>query len=377
MKGIFYLSAVLITYGSLYPFNFTGLEDHQLWHELMRGWNGRSHIGDILGNIILFIPYGYFGMFSFRRHTIAKVLVSGILLALVLQMFQVYLPSRDANIRDVWWNLLGTGVGVVGALIPFLRADRLLARHQQLEVFPLIVAASWLGYRLMPFVPSIDWQQIKNSLKPLLLNPQLSVTNVFHDTVAWLVIALIWQTLKPPRWPNRLLWLAVPVLFALEVLIIYNSLSLSNVVGVMLAAAIWLCWMQHYPDRTRWVFLLLVAMLAINALAPFELRSSATEFHWIPFYGFLGGAMMLNTAVIFEKFFLFGAALWLLLQLGVRLPVATVIMVVITFAIEMAQLVFDHHLAEVTDPILVVLIGMLCHTLQQLRSQQLNATATG
>ncbi|WP_426416328.1 VanZ family protein [Aestuariirhabdus sp. LZHN29] len=371
MKGIFYLSALLITYGSLYPFNFSGLGEHHLWNELMQGWNGRSHIGDILGNVILFIPYGYFGMFSFRRKRLLKVLISGLVLALVLQLFQVYLPSRDANIRDVWWNLLGTLVGIVGARIPFLRADRLLARHQQLEVFPLLVAASWIGYRLMPFVPSIDWQSIKNGLKPLLLNPQLSATNVLHDSVAWLVIALIWQSLKPPRWPDLMMWLAIPVLFALEVLVIYNSVSPSNVVGALLAAALWLGWMQHNPDRVRWVFLLLLGMLVINGLEPFELRSYDAEFHWIPFYGFLGGAMMLNTAVIFEKFFLFGAAIWLLLKLGVRLPVATLIMVMATLAIEMGQLLFDHHLAEITDPILIILIALLYRTLHQLREQQL------
>ncbi|WP_164880794.1 VanZ family protein [Aestuariirhabdus litorea] len=370
MKGLFYLSVLLITYGSLYPFNFSGSEEHQLWSELMQGWNGRSHMGDILGNVILFIPYGYFAMFSIHRKRLLKVVISGLLLALVLQLCQVYLPSRDANIRDVLWNLIGTAVGIAGARIPLLRADRLLRRYPQLEVFPLLVAASWFGYRLMPFVPSIDWQQIKNSLKPLLLQPQVSATGILHDTVAWLVVALIWSQFKPARWPELLLWMAVPLVFALEVLVIYNSLNLSNVVGALLAAALWIGWLQRDRERTRWLLLMLLAMLVINALAPFELRSQPTEFHWVPFYGFLGGAMMLNTAVIFEKFFLFGAALWLLLQLGVRLPVATLVMVVICLAVEAAQLLFDHHLAEITDPLLVILIALLYRSLQQLRERQ-------
>ncbi len=372
MKGIFYISALLISYGSLYPFNFVALaENTEILSELMYGWNGRSHMGDILGNVILFIPYGYFGMFFFRRHTSARVLITAAALALILQILQVYLPSRDANIRDVWWNMIGASVGIAGALIPFLRADRFIARHQQLEVFPLMVAVSWIGYRLMPFVPSIDWQQIKNSLKPLLLSPQLAFTNVLHDAVAWLVIALIWQQLKPAHWPQHLIWLAIPAIFILEILIIHNSLSLSNVVGVMMAAAIWILWLNRQPNRLQIGLLLLISMLVINALQPFEFRSISTSFHWIPFYGFLGGAMMLNTAVVFEKFFLFGAALWLLQRQQVRLLHATIVMVIITFAIEAAQLVFDHHLAEVTDPILVVLIAMLCNTLQRLREQSL------
>lgn len=212
----------------------------------------------------------------------------------------------------------------------------------------------------MPLVPSLDWQQIKNSLKPLLLQPQLHWTNILHDTVAWAVVACLWITVIPSRRSDRYLFFIVPVIFGLEILIVRNVVSASNVVGAALGLGLWWILLRFIKWRTTLLAFLIASVLVVNGLAPFELRVVSGSFHLLPFRGFLGGSMFVNTASIFDKFFLYGSFLWLVRQGGASLKKATVFGVGLTTLIEIGQVFVTNHTAEITDPLLVLIIaGMI------------------
>lgn len=108
--------AGLICLGSLFPFDF-----HQsaatagrlaIFLQIFR-W---SDWPDIIGNVLLFFPLGILGAILARRmskpNMVCVVLtVGGIALAFVLQMLQLYLPSRTAALSDVLTNTIGLMAG--------------------------------------------------------------------------------------------------------------------------------------------------------------------------------------------------------------------------------------------------------------------------
>lgn len=57
-------TAVLITYGSLYPFDFSPVAPEAM-RRLFADWQLMGSRGDIVGNVILFVPWGLVGLFSF------------------------------------------------------------------------------------------------------------------------------------------------------------------------------------------------------------------------------------------------------------------------------------------------------------------------
>lgn len=109
MRYLFWLVVFLITYGSLFPFNFSSamLEDGNTLLYLTKF----PSVGDILGNIALFIPLGLVlraqSLASNKSTNYIKVLLQVFVFSLILQLLQYYLPSRDQNIFDVLFNLIG------------------------------------------------------------------------------------------------------------------------------------------------------------------------------------------------------------------------------------------------------------------------------
>src|SRR5262245_40258713 len=57
--------ALLITYGSLYPFHFAMPVSHgAAWEKLLFDWTPFTSRGDALGNFALFLPFGFAGVFA-------------------------------------------------------------------------------------------------------------------------------------------------------------------------------------------------------------------------------------------------------------------------------------------------------------------------
>ncbi len=355
MKKVFLLICVLIVYGSLYPFDFRNMGPGD-WDHLLASWHGRTFRSDILSNIVLFVPLGYFGVLAWGRRWWLVTLALG--LGVVLQLLQLFLPSRDANLLDVIWNLLGAGLGAALTALPLARWSLRGGRLHKEEAFVLLLLGAWVAYRLLPFVPSLDWQEIKDSLKPLLLHPRLDYLDLLRNTISWATVAALWPTLWHGRYPWRWLLALGGGVFFLEVLIVDNVLSLANVLGLVLGLMLWRS-LQPLPQATMTMTALLAVALLVEGLWPFELAARPGQFHWLPFYGFLGGSMLINIAALLEKIFLYGALLWLgYLAMGTLRPIVLVL-VVLTGGVEFAQIFIAGHTAEITDPLLVLCLALV------------------
>jgi len=110
---------------------------------------------------------------------------------------------------------------------------------------------------------------------------------------------------------------------------------------------------------------MMVVVLFASGFSPYQLSDTTQDIQLIPFYGFLGGSMIVNTASFLEKFFLYRTLVWLFQGIGLKLYLAVLITASVTICIEIGQIYLVGHLAEITDPFLVLLIGSLVATLQR------------
>jgi hypothetical protein len=237
-----------------------------------------TSLGDVVGNVVLFVPVGMLGWALVRRwigwRRTLIVLVVGALFAFALQVAQLFVPRRDAALSDVVWNALGLLIGmalVAGGSrvhLPWLGRESLRA--------PLAMVVLWLMLQWWPMVPRLDWQQIKNALKPLLLTPRWSVLSAIEAALALMVLAMMVRALRG----RALLLPALVVVGALgKLVMVHQALTLSRVVGwgVGLVGA-WLLW-RLPPRIAAWgMAAAALAWFTVDELRPFEFASELGEF---------------------------------------------------------------------------------------------------
>jgi len=365
--------AVVIAYGSIYPFNFQAQDlDATAIQAFLDSCCQKPSRGDILGNVVLFVPFGFLGVIaaSGGASLLSRVLVvciAGSALALALQIAQIYLPSRDESLQDVGWNFIGIFVGALLGLLPCKFILRSAVRPHRRTLIPCLLIGSWLIYRLVPFVPSIDFQAIKNSLKPLLLNPQVQSIDIFHDTVAWMIVASLLQRVRRGANLGAYLPILIVAVFSLEVLIVNNVVSASNVAGAILALVLWWGVLRHVGWQAGGLAVLPCAMLIAKGLAPFTLVPQPNSFSWLPFHGLLGGSMYVNVQAICEKVFIYGSLIYILWQTRLGQVTSTLVAIAVVAFVEFAQAYVPGHTPEITDPLLIVFAAL---TMKSLRSQE-------
>jgi VanZ family protein len=291
--------------------------------------------------------------------------VLGIVLAVALQMVQLWLPDRLPALWDAVLNVPGIALGL--ALGILFERSRLGGSHPTLRtamLAPMVLALLWIAYQWFPLVPTIDLQTIRSAIKPLLLEPRLDAVRVFHDLVAWLAFFRL-LAFTPAR---RLapLWLAAGAILILlaQPLFVGNTISANNVAGLAFALVCMPVLGKHYasPLIVAGVFV----SLLLSGLRPFELALVPNTFQWIPFSGFLGGSMATNALSLLHKCFFYGAAIYLLRDCGSR-PLASAVTVAVWLAIiEGLQVWIVGRTAEITDPLLAL---MLAWTIRRLESE--------
>jgi len=360
VRSILIIVSVLIAYGSLYPFDFQMPHDSEIHAVMNTVFNPFATTrGDLLGNIALFVPYGFAGVFATAQRSglIARlilVLLSGALLAFVLQVGQFFVPQRDPSLVDVFWNVAGIVLGAGFAVTPLAR--RLLSsigKAVSLEV-PVLLAGIWLAGELMPLVPSLDLQLLKQNLKPLLA-PEIHTTDALLNFAAWLTaLHFLWSSKLLKNWTYLLPALPFAVMGA-QLFIVANSFGFSELVGASVAVVVWVA--ARNSLRPVWLALLLAIGILASNLYPLDFSVARNVFSWVPFSDFLEGNMVANASSFVRKAFLYGALIWLLKEMGAGWKISTGLTFVALIAQEALQIYVPGATAGVTDPILAVLMA--------------------
>jgi VanZ family protein len=363
VKKLWIAFIIIAALGSFYPFNFQFVQlDGAMLRSLLQSCCTKSGRGDILGNIILFLPFGFTGMFAVRPDTpsgwrLLYVCLIALVFGTALQLVQIYLPSRDESLQDVLWNLIGTVAGAALALLANRYRQFSDDAPLDADIVPLVLIATWLTYRLMPFVPSIDYQLIKDSVKPL-FDPTFTIGNILPDFAAWLVIGYLLRAMHPGGRLDRFLPILILAVFVLEILIVDNKLHASDVVAAVLALTTWPLVQRVAKREEAPLAALLLLNVTVSGLSPFTFSANSSTFNWLPFHGFLSGSMYLNALSAAEKVFIFGSLVYLLRRLSLGYVGSIGLVFIIVFVVELAQTRLPGHTPEITDPLLVLFAAL-------------------
>ncbi|MEX2454863.1 MAG: hypothetical protein WD470_09170, partial [Rhodospirillaceae bacterium] len=232
------------------------------------------------------------------------------------------------------------------------------------EIVPIGLVTCWMVAELAPFVPSIDLQSFKDSVRPVWQTPDFALSDFFQAMVGWTIVAyLARRTLRErPAW--LLLFLAMCGTVAAKIVIVDNVVTLSDLAALAAAFAATLL-LARFDSRATAVLLgLLSAHAIVSALEPFGL-SETGRFHWVPFAGSLGGSMLVNVEAMAGKIFVIGAIYYLSALCGLRTRRVIPVAVAAYAVLEIAQLWIGDHTAEITDPLLAAAIGIAFVVLQK------------
>ena len=362
MGRFFAIVVGFIIYGSLYPFDFSlSATKVEAWEALQSLRLFQRSFGDMVANVGLFVPFGLLGTYVLgtQKKTAGGfllALVLGVSLALSLQIAQVYLPSRIPSLGDVAWNSVGILIGgLLHLLLEKVKFPHLpsLTSIQKAAAF-LILA--WIGHRLDPFVPSLDVQVIKDSLKPVLLFPEVTLLGLLSNGVSWLMVFHLLGVILGPDSRNFLPFSLTVSILLLEVCIINNVVSANNVLGALLALIAW--WLGFRDSRWRVFFLLCMLLTVIlwKGLDPWVLATVPRSFSWFPFSASLIGDPHFSMGVLIQKLFLYGSLVWLVLETKLQGPLVILVAGGPIASLEIAQIYLSNHSPEITDPLLVLLL---------------------
>jgi VanZ family protein len=360
------LAAAAIIYGSLYPFHFRPLSGtNEPISALLRTWDGPvGSRGDLIANLLFYAPLGLFSAARLsgrlrRAVLLGVVSLGGALLSFSLELAQAYVPGRTSSLWDVYLNaagcLLGAVVSVTGGSL--LSAIAEPHRHT-VQPFVALLVLSWLGYRLYPYVPTVDLHKYWVSLKPLILTPIFEPFRTVRLAVLWLVFAHFVEVFAPGRRACVLVPAILVGSLSAGVIILGRIVTLADVLGV---GAALLAWAIIRSSALRGPILLLpvLAVLIADRLAPFEFGGAARPFGWMPFLSVLHGPWGVGLQSLLEKFFLYGSLLWLLVHRGLSLALAAAMEMSLLFATSLVQTHIPGRSAEITDTVLAASVAIL------------------
>jgi VanZ like family len=349
-----------IVYGSTFPFRFdVGLASGSFTY-FLDSWKKMNSIGDLLGNLVLFFPYGYLSCLVAQRseRPVQKAVVLvflGCLLALACQLIQLISPDRDPAVFDLYINALGASLGWFAArLLPLGSSGKILGAEPAAQL-ALAVALLFPVSHLLPLVPSIDLQLWKDSLKPLLLYPRFRWQEGLIVATAGAAFLQLLATRIGWRMKIIPIYLGIAALCVLKVIIVKNHLNLSTTVGLMLSPVLLLS-VQRYASEELLGWLLLI-VFSIYAIAPLVVHQAPQQFGWLPFQGYLQGSMLVNAIALTHKSFIF-AALVLFLVDGKPTGKHRVVYIAgVLLLLEILQRWVGFGTPALTDPLLFIAIA--------------------
>jgi VanZ family protein len=368
----------LIVYGSLYPWDFI-FADANPWVMLRTSWHAAVTEDfptvDFVVNVVLYVPLGLCGYLAIqrgrqRRKAVASAVALGVCVSTGIEILQAYGPFRYCSVVDILANGLGSMVGAVAGILTS-KWLLLIARRCRFAADPDVAAFSllfcWAGYMLFPLFPVTSRMTLRDNAIAFFMTPFESRTFA-SAMVVWLAGGSLLKEAAVP-YAHLSLWFST-VLIPMQLFIVTRQSSLVEFLGAITGCSMFVL----LPERIRRVVTPVALLMLIISLGvtPAETLHAANSFHWIPFGSLLAGDNdQRSLTTLIEKMFFYGTTIWSLRFAGVRVKIATCIVVVTLAGVEVIQLYMPGRTPDVTDPLLAVLLGLACHMLTGLHRQNL------
>ena len=369
MGFLLVLSCALILYGTLYPFSLNfGLHQENVLDLLKMSVGSHVSRGDVIANILLFLPFGFFAMQRVlprvpRLIRLLIIVVAGAAFSLGIESIQSCLPGRVVSVYDILTNTIGTLLGAVfGWKNRRGKMSKILAGDNPSAIFPVLLLVAWIGCRLFPFVPTLDVQNVKNALKPLFFGGFSPLDALKSFIITMVVCCLVRNLTKPGGIRTALTFLPLGVM-AVKPFIIGGAISQAEIFGTIPGIAAWWYILSRIPRNTDILALLLMAQIIIYGLSPFVFSSNPGHFSFIPFNGLMHGITTGNVLYLVEMIFIYGALLWLPVKTGWSLSFSLILSVFLLTGIEVMQMFQPSRIPEITDPLLAVILAIFFYFL--------------
>jgi VanZ family protein len=350
-------------YGSLFPFEFRerGTLGGALHYLLATppGWTDR---GDVLSNILLYIPLGLFGARALGSWSagwrVLAMAILGVALSTGIELTQYFEMSRACELSDVTANLAGA---VMGALAE----AAVRGRVRRTEAFAILVLAAQAGAWLYPYVPSLDVHRYARSLRGALSLAPSDTLEIYKQIVIWLAIALLLEALAGAARAR----VALPVMAGFVILASFAipgaAATGPHVAGAALAMLAWTLALSKTRARAAMVAALFAVFVIVDALRPFTFLPSPRPFGWTPFASFISGPRGHASHVFLEKTFTYGALLWLFVRSGLAWLPATLSAAALVMSLRLTQMWLPGRSAEITDVLMVVILAAVMNVLSR------------
>lgn len=314
MRLIWYIVILFITYGSLYPFDFglsRDLPDN--FSQWLFSWHHRTIRSDLIANILLFIPYGFFGALTIKEENrrwpllwIILTFIGGFLFALFLQILQFYLPSRIPEAADALTNSIGILVGF--ALAGFTnsqRVQRLIPRGLRFQLTPaLLVLVLWLAWQFFPYIPVFEGKQFGDGLSHI-VSSGWSLELWLERILFWMVFYYVLERVVAKRY-SMIVIIGITLFVLIIKLAMYRSqLGWSEISAVPLAILL-----HAYLGHSIKVVLITIGAATLfvwQNLFPWHWQSTINSFEWMPFDNFLTGSTWNNLSALLRESLLLAA----------------------------------------------------------------------
>lgn len=354
---------MLILYGSLYPFDFrVPLDGSDAWDTLLSGWAGRPGRADFLANILLYMPFGWFGMSALPRPAktgmrLVLVALCGVALSVTVELVQYFDVDRITSATDVYGNSLGT---IAGSLC-FAGLSAVPISHfigVNREPIPIALVVFWAGYRFYPYVPTTDVHRYWVAVSPVLYQPRINIAGLARHAAVWTTLLYLERLILRMKIKSLLDFITIALALVLRIMLIDAPLSGAEIGGAM-AAPVLSRILQLLEPRQQAAVLVagLWSVTLIGRLQPFQFQLPAQDFGLLPFRSLLAGSIDVAVPTICEKTFLYGSVLFLLDMAGCRRFVAAVAVSGSLFATSWLETWLPGRSAEITDAAMALLIA--------------------
>jgi VanZ family protein len=353
-------AAVFILYASFYPFRFQRRPGSPLDALLATARAGTSR-SDVLSNVMLYLPLGFFAAHVFRRgpralHILVATLAAAACSGFV-ELLQFYDASRVPAMADLYANTAGSFLGSIAGAAIGGRVRSLSPEVAGRGYFALLLLGAWAGYRLFPYVPTMDFFQYKTAIKPLIFSPHLSMLALYRHFTTGLVCAVLIAELAGTARSRLLAPACLLGVLAVRVTLSGVVLSPSEVAGSVAAAFVWTAVLSYWRFHVPAVAAAVAVMIVLQSLEPFVFLPTPRPFGWIPFRGFFRGSTVVNILSMFEKILMYGSMVWLLEKSGCRLAAAAAITAAGVLLLRVCQTYLPGRSAEITDAVMVILLA--------------------
>lgn len=370
MRRVFYLTCALIAYGSLYPFHFVARNSPlgvlAVFASSLHVRLDRGEIHDLLVNLLIYIPVGFFFVMDERAHhpvwrRCLNATLAGGALSLCMETAQYWFEPRASSLIDLLTNTISAAGGAVLG-VAFSRRARQAFDSLSETVLGHPSSALFLGILWVAalFTPG-DWGRTGalEHIRAMLSGPHFPPGHLLVSFSQWLGIgALAAAVIGRNRAPSLLLWACLAS--SLRFLVPGQRPEFHEFIGAAAAVCVWYAPSFRQRLGTGAIALLLVCGLLVEGLRPWHFSSQAATFYWVPFISMLDSPDWAPTLlVLFRKAAVYGTTIWAVARVGLGVPGATLFVAVELSLLEMAQIFLPGRTAETTDTVLALALGMI------------------